>query len=278
LTNRDAAFSMSFIVNLISTGIGSSMPILFPWVAAFTGASAIAVHRDALIFFAAFAALSPVSLAVLLKDFEETPRPRARVLTRTPRMGLLLRFSILNGLIGLGAGFIIPLIPTWLLLRFGISEEFSGPLLGVSNLTIGFAALLSTRLAKRYGPVRAIVLTEALSTIFMVSLAFVPDPVTAGGLYIVRAALMMMSSPISDSYIMSIIDPETRGIASAINSIVWRLPNSASTVVGGFLLGSGQFQLPFFIAAGFYLTSISGFYVLFRGVRPAAEPVRPARG
>ena len=274
LENRDHAFSLSFVVNIVANGAGASVFILFPILSDLTGASLATLHHDALIFFAGFACLSPLTLFFLLRGFEEVSYPRPRFSWRGRKMGLLLRFSLLNGLIGLGAGFIIPLIATWLWYRFAVPDTLSGPLLAVSNMTVGFAALWSAGLAKRYGPVKAIALTQGLSTIFMVSLAFVPNATAAAGLYVVRSALMMMSSPISDSYLMSIISPEDRGVASAINSIVWRLPNSATTVVGGALLQQGHFELPFLLAASFYITSIGGFYFTFRRIRPAAAETR----
>ncbi len=272
LKNRDHAFSLSFVTNIVASGIGGSVFILFPLLSDLTGASVVTLHRDALVFFAGFACLSPLSLAILLRRFEEVSYPRRQRFVRGPKTGLLLRFSLLNGLIGLGAGFIIPLIATWFWAKYSIPDTYTGPLLAASNMTIGFAALWSAGLARRYGPVKAIALTEGLSTIFMVSVPFAPGAVAAGGLYIVRSALMMMSSPISDSYLMSIIAPEDRGMASAINSIVWRLPNSATTVVGGALLNDGEFVLPFLLAASFYIVSITAFYVVFRRVRPGAEP------
>ncbi len=278
LENRDHAFSLSFVVNIVANGVGASVFILFPTLSGLTGVSIAGLHHDALLFFAGFACLSPISLAYLLRHFEEVSYPRTRLFGHGRKMGLLLKFSFLNGLIGLGAGFIIPLIATWFWLKFGVPDTYSGPLLAVSYTTVGFAALWSAGLAKRYGPVKAIALTEGLSTIFMASLAFVPDPMLAGSLYVIRQALMMMSSPISDSYLMSIIAPEDRGVASAINSIVWRLPNSATTVVGGALLAGGHYELPFLLAASFYITSIAAFYVTFRHVRPAAAPVHAARG
>lgn len=278
LETRDIAFSMSFVVNIVANGIGYAVPVLFPIIEAATGLGQDVIHRDAIFFFVAFAALSPITLFFHLRGVRETRHPRRGRLVRGPRTRLLLRFSALNSLIGLGAGFIIPLIPTWLFYKFSATDAISGPLLTVSNLSIGFAALWSAGLAKRYGPVKAIALTQSLSTVFMVSLAFVPNLVLAGGFYVARAALMMMASPISDSYLMSIIDPETRGIASAINSIVWRLPNSASTVVGGALLSVQQFEAPFLLAAAFYLTSISLFYRTFRRVRPVDAGPTPAAG
>ncbi len=133
----------------------------------------------------------------------------------------------MNGLIGLGAGFFIPLVPTWLFLKFGVPDTFSGPLLAVSNITIGLATVVSAALSRRYGPVRAIVMAQGLAIGFMLSLAFAGNPILAGG----------------------------------------------------FLLGIRQFEIPFLIAAAFYITSIVLFYRLFRDVRPAAasisSPVHP---
>ncbi len=276
LENRDHAFSLSFVTNIVANGLGGFVFLFFPMISGFTGASMTTVHRGALIFFAGFACLSPISLAYLLRGFEEVRYPRRPKFFRGRKTNLLLEFSFLNGLIGLGAGFIIPLIATWLWLKYGVPDTYSGPLLAVSNMTVGFAALWSAGLARRYGPVKAIALTQGLSTIFMVSLAFVPGAPLAAGLYVIRAALMMMSSPISDSYLMSIIAPEDRGVASAINSIVWRLPNSATTVVGGALLADREFELPFLLAAFFYITSISTFYLVFRHVRPGSGEGTPA--
>jgi predicted MFS family arabinose efflux permease len=104
----------------------------------------------------------------------------------------------------------------------------------------------------------------------MLSLAFVQDPISAGGIYIVRAALMNMSAPLSDSYLMRIISSQERGFASAINSIIWRLPNGVSTIVGGLILESGSFDLPFLLATGFYAVSTFIFYQTFRKVNPQA--------
>src|SRR5207245_9443358 len=99
-------------------------------------------------------------------------------------------------------------------------------------------------------------MTTGLSTVFMLSLAFVPNAALAASLYIVRAALMNMASPLMDSYLMGIIAPEERGLASAINSIIWRLPNSVTTNAGGLILGAGLYSLPFLFPTRLYPTAI----------------------
>jgi predicted MFS family arabinose efflux permease len=102
----------------------------------------------------------------------------------------------------------------------------------------------------------------------MLSLAFVPTAALAGVLYLVRSTLMNMSSPLADSLLMGIVPKEQRGLASAINSLIWRLPNSVSTILGGMLLASGSYDVPFFIAAAFYMVSITLFYRIFKNIKP----------
>jgi len=276
---RNAAFSLSFIVGTTTSGIGYALPFVFPAIGGWTGQSIAALHHDTLLLFAAGSLISPLGLIFLLRGYKEHPHPAApagprlsvrermrRLRARVTQLRLLLAFSGVNGLIGLGAGFIIPLIGTWFRLRFGIPDAYSGPLLAVANLTMGLAGVTSARLASRLGAVRSVFLVQGLSTLFMFSLAFAGDPVLAGVLYVVRAALMNMASPIMDAYLMGLVGPEERGFASALNSIVWRMPNSASTVGGGYLLARGQYELPFLIAGGLYAAGVSLFYGIFRAI------------
>ena len=275
--SRNAAFSLSFIIGTTTSGLGFALPLAFPILEMWTGISIAGLHRSALVVFAGVSAITPIGLSFLLRGYREhlrSPRARAgprplrarlgRVRQRAAELRLLFMFSGLNGLVGLGAGFIIPLIGTWFRLRFGIPDSYSGPLLAVANLTMGLAGVTSARLAKRYGSVRAVVLVQALATVLMLALAFVPDPVLAGALYVVRAALMNMASPILDAYLMGLVKAEERGFASALNSIIWRMPNSASTFGGGYLLQRGEYQLPFLIAGSLYALGISAFFIMFR--------------
>jgi predicted MFS family arabinose efflux permease len=133
---------------------------------------------------------------------------------------------------------------------------------------MAFASLISARIAFRLGPVKAITLTQGLSTIFLVLIPLMPGAALASVAYVIRAMFMNMSAPIGDSFLMGIISKEDRGLASAINNIVWRLPNSITTVFGGMLLAAGLYDLPFFITTVCYVTAIVLFYHLFKDIRP----------
>src|SRR5467141_4860371 len=266
LENRDAAFSLSFIVGNGSIAFGFLLPTLIPALRSLTGLDSIIIHQDLLVLMGLVSAITPLWLFRILKGYRETPNPKK--LIRGKNFPTLLKFSGINSLIGLGAGFIIPLIPTWLFLKFGTPDTFSGPLLSLSNLTIALAAISSPRLSTRVGLVKAIVATQGFSTVFMLSLAFVPDVRLAGGLYIIRAALMNVSVPLQDSYLMGIMSQDERGLASSINTVVWRIPNSITTVIGGLILATGRFDIPFYLATVFYVISITLFYTQFKNIRP----------
>jgi len=265
--NRNAAFSLSFIVFTLGSGLGSALPLAFPPIGAAGGWDSRSVHSGAMAVLALLSFTSPAGLFLLLRNYRQPPSP-PKALRPRGNLRPLLKFSGLNGLIGLGAGFIIPLVPTWLFLKFGVPDTYSGPLLAVAGLTMGLAALTSARLAKRYGQIPAITMTQGLSTVLMLSLVAMPTAALAGIVYIARAALMNMGSPLMDSFLMGIIPREQRGLASAVNSLVWRLPNSITTIIGGMILATGDYNLPFFLATAFYGVAVIGIYATFRNVKP----------
>ena len=273
--NREMAFSLSFIVNGAFVGLGFALPFAFPTIMDMGGWTSQQVHSWAFVFIGLVTLISPVTVHFLLKNYHDTT-PSAKLrrgsFLKERSKKTLVRFSVNNTLIGLGAGLIIPLIPTWFYLRYGIPDSYSGPLLALSSLSIAAAAIFSPRIAHRYGQVPAIVMTQGFSTIFMLAIPFMPGAIWAGAIYLVRSATMNMAGPIMDSYLMGIVDKEDRGLASAINSIVWRVPNSVTTVIGGAMLAAGYFALPFVLAALIYIAAVTAFWFNFRNVKVHEEP------
>jgi len=65
---------------------------------------------------------------------------------------------------------------------------------------------------------------------------------------------------------MNLVAQDERATASALNAVVWRVPNAASTVFGAAVLSSGNLNLPFYLCTILYVASITLFYTLFRKV------------
>lgn len=265
--NRDSAFTLSFILGGAGGSLGLALPFFVPQMSKLLGVESSALHSGLLFLFGSLSLVLSLALYAILRSVPE-PKRTAGAPWRGKSTRTLLKFSGINSLIGLGAGFIIPLIPTWLFLKFAVPDSYSGPLLAIAGATIGLAAIFSPRIAARIGSVRAAVLTQGLSLVFMVALAFEGNVLAAGVIYVLRTMLMNMASPLLDSYLMGIVVPEQRGFASSLNSVIWRIPNSVTTIVGGVILASGNFVLPFLLAGAFYAVSISLFYPTFRNVKP----------
>jgi predicted MFS family arabinose efflux permease len=91
--------------------------------------------------------------------------------------------------------------------------------------------------------------------------------------------LMMMSNPAQNSLLMGLVPAEERSVASAIVASLWRLPNSFSTGIGGYIMGlatspsSIYLALPFMICTVLYLIAIAYFWRSFKDVRLPEEQV-----
>jgi MFS family permease len=278
LSNRDAAFSLSFVVSTSAFSLGSALPLSFGYIEGMAGLSAVAVHSWAFLILGAANFATPAALWALLRNYHEKPSAGKTEGVKLGVMRQTIKFSMINSIIGFGAGLIIPLIGTWLWLKFAVPDSYSGPYLALSGITIAFTAVASPRLSKKVGLFPAIVATAGSSTFFMLSLAFIPNLLLVGGVYLVRAALMNMNAPLMDSFLMGITPPNRRGLASTLNAVIWRIPNNASTFIGGYILtytafdvpslGISHLDLPWVLAAGLYMLGIGLLYLNFRKVKP----------
>ena len=274
LTNRDSAFSLSFIVSNVFLASGFSLPLAMPLLQSVFSMSSDQIHSGTLLVLGLMNFVVPFFIWLLLRNYHETPGSRQG--EEIPgELKMLLKFTGFNGIIGLGAGLIIPILGTWFLYKFAVPDTYSGPFLALSSMTIAFAAVVSPRLSKRYGLFNSILMTAGSSTPAMFILAFIPNVFLAGGVYLVRASLMNMASPLIDSYLMGIVKPGRRGLASAIAAIVWRLPNSVTTILGGFILAAGLnsgnhflYDVPWIGASALYVIGIALLYLNFRNIKP----------
>jgi predicted MFS family arabinose efflux permease len=170
---------------------------------------------------------------------------------------------------------VVPLMTAWFGKQYGIPDSVSGTILGLTSFAIGFATLAAPILAKRIGLVKAIVVTQAASTIFMFATPLSSSYVVASTVYTMRAFLMNMASPLSQSMIMGLVDEDARGAASGVNAALWRLPNALSTIIGAYLIGRGLLALPFFLASLLYAISIGLFWHYFKKTRMPEEQAKP---
>lgn len=273
---RTSAFSLSFFISTISFAVGGfSASILAPLQSIY-GVSIVEGHRY---LYVSVAAISLIGPAIVSRVSESIATRRdgdkVHLFPRKSRKAVS-QYAVAGILIALGAGMVVPLIQSWALLKFNVADDVSAPIMGgVNSLVMGVANLVTPRLARKFGTVRTIVMTQASSTIFLFSLPFTPTFTIASTVFITRSMLMMMSNPTEQSLLMGLVAEDERSSASSITAALWRLPNSFSTFIGAYLMGLGGFYLalPFFLCTILYLTSISYFWHAFKDVKLPEEQV-----
>jgi len=268
---RTSVFSLHGFMQSMAFGLGS---FVIPAVLVFEFLGF--TNRDShIILYILIGAISLSSTVLMMKvsESKHLKKTRGKLADLLPRKsrGVLFKYVFTGAIIAFGAGMVVPLMTLWFNLAYGISDTVSSPILAVSSFLIGLATLVSPLLAKRLGLIKAIVVTQAASTVFMFATPLSPNFAVAGLVYSLRALLMNMASPLSQSMIMGLVPEDERGAASGISGALWRLPNALSTWVGAWLMAAGLLAEPFFLAGLFYLVSIVLFWLYFRGVKMPEE-------
>jgi MFS family permease len=267
---RTSVFSLFGFVTGIAFGIGSFMiPIVVIFeIIGFTN------KESHILLYIILAALSLTSTLIMLK-VSESKRLKAKTslkeLLPKKSKDIIVKYVIASAIVAFGAGLIVPLMTAWLKLQYGVSDAISGPILGISNIVIGVATLAAPPLAKSIGLVKAIVVTQTISTIFMFITPLSPNYILASFVYTLRAFLMNMSNPLQQSMIMGLVAEDERGAASGVSAAFWRLPNALSTSIGAWLMGIRYLAAPFFLASLFYIVSIALFWYYFRKTKMPEE-------
>ena len=268
---RNSAFSMFGFAQSTAFGLGA-IAILATWTAGgFTN------KESHVLLYVILAVLSLSSTLIIFKvsESKRSTKANASLTELLPRKSkdVLVKYVFTGAIIAFGAGMVVPLMTAWMKAQYGIPDSLSGPILGFSSIVIGVATLAAPSLAKRFGVVKAIVVTQAVSTIFMFVTPLSPDYIVASIIYTSRAFLMNMSSPLAQSMIMGLVAEDERGAASGVSAALWRLPNALSSFIGAWLMGMGFLDAPFFLAALFYIVSISLFWHYFRHTRMPEEKI-----
>ena len=184
-------------------------------------------------------------------------------------------------IIGLGAGFTLPLLNVFFKQNLGSPEVEIGATFAAGQAFLVVGSFLAPLLAARLGKVKSIALTRLASIPFILLIAFSSDVgsafgsvLTVAGLaYIARITLMNMAGPVRSAFGMEILDPAERGTQVGIQLAVSSALSGAASYFGARLMDAGDFRTPFFIMAGCYLLATALFWQFFAGRERQLAPV-----
>lgn len=158
-----------------------------------------------------------------------------------------------NFIVGMGAGMTVKFFPVFFRDIYQLSPIQVQLLLTLTFAVTGGLGILAQRASKKRGRAQMIIVVQALAIGCLATIAFYPPLIWLVPLFALRNALMNASQPLSRSIIMDFVPKKNRGIWNSLQAVAWGLFWSASAVLGGFLIGDGNFQRCFLITAGVYM-------------------------
>ena len=230
--------------------------------------------------FTLWLSLIPSGLAILLITQMTTDTPS------TVTAGLALRnvrnwrfigkYTSTVASIGLGAGMIVMFFNLYFTHEFPVEPGLLGVIFGVNTIVLSAGNFLSPALADRIGKVRTVVLTEALSIPFLLTLSFADTLQLAVLGYIARSVLMNMAGPVSNAFFMEGLTKEERATAVGVVGSADSLVRAIASNIGGWLLALGLYRVPYVLVSGLYVVGIAFFFGFFRNEEKQKQLLREA--
>ncbi|MBE2198379.1 MAG: MFS transporter, partial [Anaerolinea sp.] len=186
---------------------------------------------------------------------------------------LLLKLISPMLITSLGAGLLMPFLNIFFRHAFASSDKTIGALFAVGSLFMGIGLLAAPPLADRFGKIKVVVLTQALSIPFLALMGFVPLFGVSAAAYLVRLALMNMSNPVYQAFVMEQVDEEARATVASLVSMSWNVGWAFSPTLSGWLQVHYGFNPVFWGTILTYVVAIYLYWRFFgRGVATAVQP------
>ena len=190
---------------------------------------------------------------------------------------LITRLTLLFGLDSLGGGFLnTSLVAYWFFERFAMSEGRVALLFFAARVLNAASHVAAAWLAKRIGLVNTMVATHLPSSLFVMLVPVAPSAAVASALFLVREALVEMDVPTRQSYLMAIVRPEERTLASGVTSVTRNLGWAAGPSLAGVLMQHVAMSAPLYVGSALKIAYDLILYRSFRNIRPPEEQ-RPKR-
>jgi hypothetical protein len=234
-------------------------------------------HRILLLGSAASGAVALACYALLSRAVE--PARSSAVLPRLSAESrpLVTRLSALFALDALGGGFLTSaLLSYFFFTRYGVSEAAIGALFFGARVMNAFSHLGAAWLARRIGLVNTMVFTHIPSSLLLVTVAFAPSFPIAAALFLLREGLVEMDVPTRQSYVLAVVRPEERTLATGVTNLVRLAAWSIAPAIAGALTLDGSYTLPLVAGATLKILYDLLLYRAFHSIRPPEERDRSA--
>lgn len=278
-TERTYLFSFSAGLNMAAVSAGNWIAGYLPgWVGAWRGADAMSslAYGGAILITAGTFALGLLPLALIrpavIQRGSEARTVFAPFAYAARRPALLSKLVLPMLITSIGAGLIMPFMNVFFRVVHHQPDPVIGGLFAWGSLAMGAGLLVAPPLADRMGKIQLVVVTQALSIPFLVALGYAPMFWLSALAYYVRLALMNMSSPVYQTFVMEHVEPSARATVASLVSMAWNFGWAISPSVSGWLQVRAGFG-PAFAGTIVLYTIATAMYWAFFWRRPP-EPAQ----
>ncbi len=172
----------------------------------------------------------------------------------------------------IGAGLIMPFMNVFFRVQYHQPDQMIGVLFAWGSLAMGLGLLIAPPLADRFGKIQVVVITQGLSIPFLILLGFSPVFWMSAVAYYIRVALMNMSTPVYQTFVMEQVDPSSRAMVASLVSMAWSFGRAVSPTVSGILQVQYGFGPPFIGTITLYVISVFLYWFFWWRRAPAQQP------
>ena len=259
--------------------LAAALPFVFRESRSFGTLSILDSYRTA---FGLYAALMLVAAALYLGltarvEVHTGQRPVPPVSPESKR--IVYKLSALFTLDSIGGGFLAnTLLAYWFFRRFGVGEEWLGPLFFAAGLANAGSHLGAAWLGGRIGLVNTMVFTHIPANLLLLAVPFVPSFGWAAALFLLRECLIRMDVPTRQSYTLAVVAPGERTFASGVTNLTRNASWAVAPSLAGWLMQSAAtLSAPLFFGSGLKIVYDLLLYRAFRHL-PAPEEQPPKGG
>ncbi len=182
------------------------------------------------------------------------------------------RLSVLFGIDSIAGGFLASALVSYFFFeRFGVGSGAIGVLFFVAGLLNAASHLGAAWLAHRIGLVNTMVFTHIPANVILIGVGFAPSFAIAAMLFLVREALVEMDIPTRQSYVMAVVRPEERTLATGITNLVRLGGWAVAPSIAGFLMQGLSLAAPLFVGAVMKIGYDLMLFAAFRKQKPPEE-------
>lgn len=267
---RTYLFSFSFGIQMAAAFVGSWIGGYLPsWIAdlAGVGTTSSQAYAGSLVVVALIMAFGIIPLIFLhvnqgIRSERSVFAPISYAAENPKKLVKLVSPMLVTSI---GAGLLMPFMNVFFRQVHFQSDQVIGTLFAWGSLAMAAGLLIAPPLAERMGKIQLVVITQGLSIPFLIILGFSPWFWMATLAYFVRLALMNMSGPVYETFVMEKVDASARATVASLVSMSWSFGWTFSPMISGWLQVNYGFGPAFLGTISLYSLSIVMIWAFFWG-------------